>query len=102
MPPDVLLVAEWVAKVGGACLVVATILGGIVKAIRSIGRSISKYLDEKVLPPINKLTQSVDELAARTHENTASIDGFAREQRDINLRTAADLAHLRGHLGIDS
>jgi hypothetical protein len=100
MPPYVLEIAEWIAKIGGALLVLGGILTGIYSAVRSVGRSVGKFIDEKVLPPISKLTESVDELAARTHENTESLAGFAKEQSEINLRTATAIAEVRGHLGI--
>lgn len=100
MPPYVLEVAELIAKIGGALLVLGGLGSGIYAMIKSLGRSVGKFIDEKVLPPIQKLTDSVDELAARTHENTESLAGFAKEQSEINLRTATAIAEVRGHLGI--
>lgn len=100
MSASVIETAEWIAKVGGAVMIIGGIVAAIVKGVRSIGASIGTFIDEKVLPPINKLTVSVDELAARTHENTASLAGFAEKQSDINQKTAEDIAHIRGHLNL--
>lgn len=100
MSSNVIQTAEWIAKVGGAILVISGVLAAVFKGIKWVGTSIGTFVDEKVLPPINKLTLSVDELAARTHENTASLAGFAKEQSDINHRTAKEIAHIRGHLNL--
>ena len=94
--------AELIAKLGGALLILAAIVKGIAAAIKHSGRAVGKFVDDKVLPPINKLASSVDELAARTHENTVAIGDFAEEQRHVNLHMATQLAKIQGHLGLES
>jgi len=94
--------SEWVGKVGGALLVVIGIGAAIKAGVKQLGAAISGFVNEKVLPPITALTSSVDDLAERTHENTVAFEGFAKQQGDINLKTATELALLRGRLGMDA
>jgi hypothetical protein len=99
MTPDLVVYAlETVGKVGGNLLVVAGVVTAIYKAVKWLGRSAADFVKETVLPPIENLTRSVNELSERTHENTESIEKFSSDQAQVNLRTAEELAELRGIL----
>lgn len=101
MSTAVIETAEMIGKVAGAALAVGGVVALIVRGAKWVGTSVSKFFDEKMLPPITKLTESVDVLAERTHENTESINDFVREQSAVNLKTATDIAEMRGRLGMD-
>lgn len=98
MSKAVLDAAELIGKVGGAILAVGGVMALAVKGTKWVGSSISTFIDEKIVPPIVKLTDSVDVLAERTHENTASINNFVQEQTAVNQKTAEDIARIQGRL----
>lgn len=97
MSSDLALIAfETVGKVGGTLLVIGGVIAMLYKACKWLGKSAADFVKDTVLPPIDRLTVSVNELSVRTHENTESIEKFSSEQSQVNLRTAGELAELRG------
>ena len=100
--PTVVETAEVIGKVAGAILAVGGVVAVVARGVKWIGTSVSTFFDEKMLPPITKLTESVDVLAERTHENTESINHFVQEQSAVNLKTARDIAEIHGRLRMDT
>ncbi len=92
---------ELIAKACGAILGLCAVVVSFVKSVRWVGRTVSDFVDEKVMPPIERLASSVNDLASSTHENGAMLTEFMAQQRATNLQTVTAIAHIEGHLRIE-
>lgn len=92
---------------GPPIVVAASVVGVTVKALQFIGKRVSTFVDNKVVPPVKELTASMNNMSDKIHEVGETFQRFADRQSEINEHfdtrinnTAIKLAEVRGHLGL--